>query len=67
MFRFMHRVPVLPNLDSTLPDYHRMPAPSRLPGMDTDAIGRTPAPSLRPRAPGAQRGLAAALPGALRR
>jgi hypothetical protein len=67
MFRFLRLVPLLPTLDSTLPAYRRMPPPSRLPEMDRDEIERVAPAPVRPRVPSAQRGLAAALPGSLRR
>jgi hypothetical protein len=67
MFRFLRLVPLLPTLDSTLPAYRRMPPPSRLPEMDRDEIERIAPAQVRPRVPSAQRGLAAAVPGSLRR
>jgi hypothetical protein len=67
MFRSLRHLFVLPTLDSTLPAYRRMPPPSRLPDMNPEEIERVASAPLRARAPGGQRGLAALLPGGLRR
>lgn len=67
MFRALRHLFALPTLDSSLPAYRRMPPPSRLPEMAPEEIERVAPAPLRGRAPSRQRGLAAALPGSIRR